>query len=84
MIIMKIMLPEGKSLQYIYYIIWIFLKSKHTNNVHSIKYVGPWDPLLQCLHLDKHLLGQQNTQGPTYLILCTLFVCFDFKKIHIM
>ena len=77
---MKIMLPEGKSLQYIYYIIWIFLKSKHTNNVHSIKYVGPWDALLQCLHLDKHLLGQQNTKklhkGPK-ITACTVGAYYE-------
>lgn len=56
MIIMKILLPEGKSLQYIYYIRWIFFLIK------TQKYVGPWDSSLQCSHLDKHPLGQQNTK----------------------
>ena len=27
-----------------------------------VRQAGTWDPLLQCLHLDKHLLEQQNTK----------------------
>ena len=27
----------------------------------TLRQAGTWDPLLQCLHLDKQLLKQQNT-----------------------
>ena len=28
-----------------------------------MRQAGTWVPLLQCLHLDKHLLEQQNTRN---------------------
>ena len=28
----------------------------------GLRQAGTWDPLLQCLHLDTRLLGQQNTK----------------------
>ena len=28
----------------------------------DVRQAGTWDPLLQCLHLDKHLLEEQNTK----------------------
>ena len=39
----------------------------------GIRQAGTWDPLLQCLHLDKPLLQQQNTkklQGTKNNCLC--------------
>ena len=41
----------------------------------GMRQVGTWDPLLQCLHLDKHLLSykiQRNYKGlKIYACLCS-------------
>lgn len=42
MIIMKILLPEGKSLQYIYYIRWIFFDQ----NTKICRALGPFAAVL--------------------------------------
>ena len=43
---------------------WIILtlSYQYARRVICLRQAGTWDPLLQCLYLDKHLLRQQNTK----------------------